>query len=167
MTSPRPFKTTAAILASLAAVVALPSLLAGCDNGCEQNRDNYLRVEFISTSGRQLRDLGIYYYKDDVLKGQTLQMKKFEDIEINLPPQDSLTRLLLECTYLDYGDTFISTDTVDITYQSTARFLDMNCGCTIDFDLDDVTTTHNLLGKVNVKSREVRTDGGINITFEY
>lgn len=166
MTLPKLFKTLAASLTAAAAVAALPALLTGCDNGCEQTRENYLHIAFSPTSGRTLRSVTLYYLKDNTWY-QSRQETAFTDIQVYLNPHDTQTTLKVECSFTDYGDSFSTTDDVQIQYTSTARFLDMNCGCTIDYDLTGVTTTHELLANAIINDAQVRPDGGINITFEY
>lgn len=165
MTSQRPSNhLRQAIAGLLLAVVALA--FAACDNGCEQTRENYPHICFISSSGRQMRSMVIYLQSNDTIPPGH-EYTKFEDITIDINPNATQTRLLIESTYTDYGDSFKERDTITLSYITEPRFLDLSCGCTVTYDLTDVTTTHNLILRVQVNEPHVFSDSGINLTFEY
>lgn len=148
--------------------VAVPAiaLLSSCDNGCEQTRESYPHISFVSTSGRQLRSVTIH-----LLSGDTILISepitKFEDIDIKINPKRNETDLIIGSEYHDYGDAFSSIDTVKLSYDVEPKFLDLSCGCSVEYTITNVTTTQNLIRRVVVNNDKVFTDSGINLTIEY
>ncbi len=167
MTSQRPSKLLKAFWAPVCLLLAAIVLtLTACDNGCEQTRENYPHICFISTSGRQMRSVVIFMQSNDTIP-PGLEYTQFDDIKIDINPNSSETRLLIESTYTDYGDSFKVRDTVTVRYMTEPRFLDLSCGCTVTYDLTDVSTTNNLIRRIAVNNPHVFTDSGINLTIEY
>lgn len=165
MTLQRLSKSHASAVVLLVAGTVLASV-SSCDNGCEQKRESYMHAEFVSTSGRTLKQLSILC-KSDSMQYEVSQINKFENIEIDLNPKDTVTSLLLTCTYSDYGDVYTVTDSVSISYETQTRFLDMACGCSITYDITQVTHTGELLSNIITREAHIHPDSGINLTFEY
>lgn len=154
------------ITSTLAAASALSLALASCDNGCEQVRENYLHTMFTSASGRTMRGMEVIvsngetgYQLDDITQ--------FDDVKLDLNPNDSLCYMLITGRYTDFGDSFQLTDTVEVRYTTQPYYLDMNCGCTIHYELQSVTTTHHLFSAVNVLDPVVVTESVSNLEFIY
>lgn len=163
MTLPRPFNLSARCLSLLA--LALP-LCTACDNGCEQTRENYLKLTFTSTSGRTLRSMSFIMLSGDKVT-ETKSIQKFTDIDFDINPNESCTRICIQSNYSDYGDSYSVRDTIDVTYTTEARFLDLSCGCTVNYEIQDVVSTHHLLGQMTINNAQVFDGSGTNITFEY
>lgn len=160
------------LIALLIGMMALCWGVASCDNGCEQKRENFLHTSFVSSSGRTLRNMEIRLAStpDDPTPddGYILtKITKFEDVELDLNPNDSVTYFIVSSTYTDFGDSFQLLDTVRIEYSTQSYFLDMNCGCTINYELLSVETTHNLFSEVEVLDPIVLTDTEMNLLFKY
>lgn len=150
----------------LIAVAMVAGGISSCDNGCEQIRENFLHASFVSATGRVMTNMEIILSNGEdgyLLTG----IKQFDDVELDLNPNDSLTYLLVNGTYNDYGDSFSLTDTIYLAYKAEPYYLDMNCGCTVIFELQSVTSTHHLFTSIEVVDPIVLTDSGINLKFEY
>lgn len=149
--------------------------VASCDNGCEQMRESFMHISFTSTTSRSLRSLNIDAHgrkeglamSDSTTLQYTLPASKFDNIELELNPSDSLVTLVLRCEYQDYGDKFLANDTVRIAYTVNGRFLDMECGCTVDYNINDVRFTRNLLEEVKISDPLIHTESGINLELIY
>lgn len=149
--------------------------VASCDNGCEQMRESYMHISFTGTTSRTLRSINIDAHgrkeglamSDSTTLQYTLPVNKFDNIELELNPNDSLVTLVLRCEYQDYGDKFLANDTVRIAYSVNGRFLDMECGCTVDYNITDVRFTKNLLEEVKITDPLVFTESGINLELIY
>lgn len=155
------------IIIALVGTAALAGAVVSCDNGCEQTRENFLHVSFVSSSGRSMKKMDIM-----AVHGETGYIfpgiSQFDDVELDLiNPNDSITYLLLQGTYTDFGDSFEVTDTVEVKYDVEPYYLDMACGCTVHYLLKSVTSTHHLFSTVRVVDPVVLTESGINIVFEY
>lgn len=155
-------------------VLALLGVIS-CDNGCEQMRESFMHISFISTTSRTLRTLEIDAHgrregmvmSDSTTLQYTFKVNKFDNIELELNPNDSLVTFVLRCDYQDYGDKFQANDTVRIAYAANGRFLDMECGCTVDYEIQNITTTHNLLEDVRITDPQIHTKSGINLELVY
>ena len=149
--------------------------VASCDNGCEQMRESFMHISFTSTTSRSLCSLNIDAHgrkeglamSDSTTLQYTLPASKFDNIELELNPNDSLVTLVLRCEYQDYGDKFLANDTVRIAYTVNGRFLDMECGCTVDYNINDVRFTRNLLEEVKISDPLIYTESGINLELIY
>ena len=150
----------------LTALTALAATVASCDNGCEQTRENYIHVSFVSSSGRDLKKMEIIASTGE--EGYMLEgINKFDDVELHLCPSDSLTYLLITATYTDFGDSFQESDTVLVRYTAQPYYLDLNCGCTVNYEITSVLSTHHLFKNVDIVDPIVLTESGINLNFDY
>lgn len=149
--------------------------VASCDNGCEQMRESFMHISFTATTSRSLRSVNIDAHgrkegmamSDSTTLQYTLPVSKFDNIELELNPNDSIVTLVLRSEYQDYGDKFQANDTVRIAYTVNGRFLDMECGCTVDYNITDVRFTKNLLEEVKISDPLVFTESGINLELIY
>jgi len=161
----------------LAVILVMTACMAlcftGCDNGCEQTRETYLHITFTPTRGYKLRSIkglctsGTHEYE---LK----TISSFDEVEFELDPSDSVITLTLECTYEDYGDLFMTKETVVVNYISQTTFLDLSCGCTMFYNITDAyieehqdTTEMKLFRHAIITDEEIRTESGTNINIEY
>lgn len=149
--------------------------VASCDNGCEQMRESFMHISFTATTSRSLRSVNIDAHgrkegmamSDSTTLQYTLPVSKFDNIELELNPNDSIVTLVLRSEYQDYGDKFQANDTVRIAYTVNGRFLDMECGCTVDYNITDVRFTKNLLEEVKISDPLVFTESGVNLELIY
>ncbi len=147
-------------------VIGIQALLCSCDNGCEQVREAYMNTTFTSTSGRTMRSITLYCISDTL--GYSTSITSFTDVELKLNPKSTTSTLILDCSYSDYGDSYTSSDTVTINYTLDSKFLDMECGCTVLFHINEVTSTRNLISNYIINEANVVADGNVtNLIFEY
>ncbi len=149
--------------------------VASCDNGCEQMRESFMHISLTGTTSRSIRSLNIDAHgrkkgmamSDSTTLQYTLPVSKFDNIELELNPNDSLVTFVLRSEYQDYGDKFQANDTVRIVYSVNGRFLDMDCGCTVDYEIKEVSCTRNLLEEARITDPKIFTESGINLEFTY
>lgn len=153
------------LIPALTGAATLACVLTACDNGCEQKREALLHAEFTSSSGRTLRAMEVIAISGEA--GYQMGVNKFDDVEFDLNPNDSLTCFMITSTYTDFGDSFVMTDTVEVAYQVQPYYLDMACGCTVRYQLASVRSTRNFFNDVRVLEPLVLTESGINMVFEY
>lgn len=170
MTLQKPFDASAHAQRRLfilpAAAIVISALFTACDNGCEQVREAYMSTSFTSTSGRTMRSISLLCLSDTL--GYTSTLWQFTAIDLQLNPKSNHTTLILDCSYSDYGDLYTTSDTALILYTVEPHFLDMECGCTVRFHIDDVRTTSHLISNVIVSDPDVVADGSsTNLIFEY
>ncbi len=170
MTSLKPSDTSSRphskALRLLLVACCIQALLCACDNGCEQVREAYMTTTFTSTSGRSLRSISLICLSDTL--GYAATITQFADIDLQLNPKGKHTTMILDCSYSDYGDLYTSSDTVEIDYTVEPRFLDMECGCTVLFHIDDVRSTRHLFSNLIINDENVVADGkSTNLIFEY
>ena len=163
------------ILILLAVVASLLLGAVSCENGCEQMRESFMHITFTGSTSRSLKGVSIDAYgrkpqepADEMqLQYSTTKFTKYSDIELELNPNDSIVAFLLHFDYQDYGDNFQANDTVLILYQPNGRFLDMECGCTVDYEIKEIVTTHNLLEDIQITDPVIHTESGINLELIY
>lgn len=163
------------ILILLAVVASLLLGAVSCENGCEQMRESFMHITFTGSTSRSLKGVSIDAYgrkpqeaTDKMqLQYSTTKFTKYSDIELELNPNDSIVAFLLHFDYQDYGDNFQANDTVLILYQPNGRFLDMECGCTVDYEIKEIVTTHNLLENIQITDPVIHTESGINLELIY
>ena len=113
-----------------------------------------------------MRSIGLICFSDTL--GYKVTLSQFTDVELQLNPKGNHTTMILDCSYSDYGDLYTTSDTVDISYTVDPRFLDMECGCTVLFHIDDVQFTRNLISNLIINDNNVVADGdATNLIFEY
>ena len=92
--------------------------LTSCDNGCEQMRESFMHVRFVSTTSRSMlgvsidahgRREGVAISDSTTLQYMTTKLTKYDNIELELNPNDSLVTFVLHSDYTDYGDRFSTT----------------------------------------------------------
>ncbi len=167
MTLRKLYNIKGARLASLLlGALGIQVLFCTCDNGCEQVREAYMTTTFTSTSGRTMRSITLYCLSDTL--GYQMTLSSFSDIELELNPKATTTTMILDCSYSDYGDYYTTSDTVTIDYSVEPKFLDMECGCTVVFRINEVNTTRNLIDNFIINEANVIADGSsTNLIFEY
>lgn len=154
------------IVPLIAALAFIGWGITSCDNGCEQTRENFMHVSFSSSTGRVLRGMEVIVSTGE--RGYMLTgINQFDDVEFDLCPDDSICYMLIDGQYTDFGDSFQLTDTVEICYTTQPYYLDMACGCTMNYEIQSVRSTHHLFHTVNVVDPVVLTESGINLAFEY
>ena len=150
----------------LLGVCCILALLCSCDNGCEQKREAYMTTTFTSTSGRDLRSINLLCLSDTL--GYAATITSFTDIDLQLNPKSTQTIMIMDCSYSDYGDLYTTSDTVFIDYTVEPKFLDLECGCTVLFHINDVHSTRNLISNIIINDENVIADGeATNLIFEY
>ena len=163
------------ILILLAVVASILLGAVSCENGCEQMRESFMHITFTGSTSRSLKGVSIDAYgrktneaTDELaLQYSTAKVTKYENIELELNPNDSIVAFLLHFDYQDYGDNFQANDTVLIFYHANGRFLDMECGCTVDYEIKEVTSTKNLLEDIQITDPIIHTESGINLELIY
>lgn len=160
----------------LTSIVLIMLGAASCDNGCEQMRESFMHIKFTGTTSRTLRNVdidahgrheGLALSDSTTLQYSIIKINKFEDIELELNPNDSLVFFVLHSDFQEYGDKFTTNDTVRIAYKANGRFLDMECGCTVDYEIRHILHTHNLLQEIKINEPQIHTESGINLELIY
>ncbi|GEM_PF-1729672 len=162
------------LIAFFALALILTSVIS-CDNGCEQVRESFLHASFTSNSSRSLKSLEINAHgqKEGVAMSNsttlryTFNITSFNDVELELNPNGSQVTFVIVSEYQDYGDKFQANDTVRISYVANGRFLDMDCGCTVDYEIKEVTSTHNFFSEVRTSIPQITTETAIHLEFFY
>lgn len=147
----------------MCAVVALPS----CgNNGCEEDRETFLSVQ-LRTSGHlnliSVKAWGIGHQSDSLM----MQVSRPTDLEFILQPDKDFCELRLETIVDDNGDQFQYTDTLRVSYKPQPYFLDMECGCSMFFTLNDASVTNHLFREVTMRDKEITNHAKTNLVLQY
>lgn len=163
---------------SALALAALSLLcLASCNNGCEQTREAYCVLQVVPNSESHLAGVTVStLVPADTLnaKGETVwnehqfaALSTTGQFEVILNPNDTVTTLNLDIRYKSYDETFQAKDTVRVYYTVQPHYLDIECGCTLHFDLQRVETTHHLLQSVRITQPLVTNESALNIEANF
>lgn len=147
--------------------LAIMLMLTSCgNNGCEETRETYLLTQ-VKPTGRisivSLNAWGLGHQTDSLM----LSVGRPTELEFILRPDTTETRIRIEMTVNDNGDMFKYDDTLTIAYDPVPYFLNMECGCSMFFTLQDVSVTNHLLRTVKIKNKEITNEEQINIVLEY
>lgn len=141
--------------------------LSSCgNNGCEETRESYLYIELKPVTGRSISTLYTYAITD-VNDSLMATSSKPSNIELILQPDTTSTRYLLQMVVNDNGDLFQYTDTLTVQYDSFTHFIDMECGCSVYFDIKDAEVTTNTLRNVTIKHNQITNEENLNLVIEY
>ncbi len=89
------------------------------------------------------------------------------EMEFILKPDTICTQIRLECTIDDSGDLEQCNDTLTLIYESYPYFLDMECGCSVFFDIQEATITHNVFKSIKLKNSHINNEEKVNIELAY
>lgn len=146
------------------------------NNGCEQTRESFCLAEMTSLSGAKIDRLYVYGIGQgkgeidsdgNITDGVMLNTTNPTSIEIILNPDSTITDIRLEMNITLDGDHFQYDDTIHFVYEPNPYFLDMECGCSMYFTLEDVTFTNHFLRNINIKNKEITNEENLNIVIEY
>lgn len=161
----------------IAAAVIFSAFISSCSNGCEEIRESYCFAELVSTSGAKINNLyayGIGQGKGDPIdtlgtKGdaEMLNASNPTSLEFKLNPDSTKTDIRLKMNITLDGDSFQYEDTIHFEYGSYPHLIDMDCGCTVYFDLKNVTYTKHFLREVTIIKNEITNEESLNIHIEY
>lgn len=149
------------------ALLASSWLLASCgNNGCEETRESYLCVNLKATGRIELKALNVWALTDD---GDSLKIKVKTptDLELNLKPDTTVTRFRLQCIFDDLGDDYQTNDTLIVRYTSFPYYLNMECGCSMFYAIEEVSITDHLFKNLTLESNEISNEEKTNIILKY
>lgn len=162
-------------------LITLPVLIgfivSSCgNNGCEEIRESFCLAELSSTSGAKIDQLYAYGIgrgggeKDSA--GVATDSIMFEEnnpksLEFILNPNSATTDIRLQMNITLDGDKYQYCDTIHFLYEPHPFFLNMDCGCSMYFSLQEVTCTNNFLRGVTIKRNEITNEENTNLTIEY
>ena len=152
-------------------------LVSSCgNNGCEEIRESFCLADLLSTSGAKINQLYAYGIgqgggeKDENGNPTDKEMLKENNpksLEFILNPDSTITDIRLQMNITLDGDQFQFADTIHFKYDSQPYFLDMECGCSMYFTLEEVTHTNNFLRSITIKRKEITNEENINLIIEY
>lgn len=162
---------------SILIVFASIVVFCGCgNNGCEEIRESFCLADLSSLSGATINKMVVFGIgqgggaKDTTGIAQDKEMintSRPKNLEFILNPDSTVTdiRLLMNITL--NGDQFQYEDTIHFVYEPHPYFLDMECGCSMYFSLEDVSSTNNFIRSIIIKNKEITNEESLNIIIEY
>lgn len=88
-------------------------------------------------------------------------------LEFILNPDSTVTDIRLQMNITLDGDHFQYDDTIHFVYDPHPYFLDMECGCSMYFTIEDVTHTNHFVRNITIKNNEITNEENLNIVIEY
>ena len=176
----RLYKHTAGRKVVCLCLSALTGLLCSCgNNGCEETRESYLLVQLKSTHGLTLNSLTAWGLTDNGDSLAISQTGSPTEIELTLQPDSTYTQILLQCIASELGERSQYDSKLHIWYKGEPYFLDMECGCTMHYQIDSArieTLKRNttielgndtLFHACTIKNKNITNEENINIILEY
>ncbi len=171
-------------------------MLGSCgNNGCEETRETYLYTQLTATGRISLTSLyawGIgqqsqvsYVYdtvrvqRDDASVYDSIVQREVRvdslmlsasspsSLEFILRPDTNFTQIRLQCTISDNGDAYQYDDTLSVWYEAYPYFIDMECGCSVFFDIRQVEVTNHLFRDVILKQSTISNEESVNVILRY
>lgn len=140
-------------------------LLACSTNGCEETRETFCYAALQSTSKQTLSHVSVYV--GDSLAQEVGKPSAFEFI---LQPDTTCTTIRLEMTVNEdgkAGEPRQVCDTMEIHYEAYPYFINMECGCSVFFTLNEVKATHHFLQDITLLNKDISNEEDVNIRIEY
>ena len=147
-------------------------LFSSCaGNGCEENREAYCGAEFRGVSGATLSRMSVWGI------GQGLASEKSDSlmysgapsthIEWMLNPDTTSTRLRILFTGVVDREQVQVVDTLTFSYKAEPYFLNMECGCSVFYQLEELSSTNHFIYDARIVRREITNEENIHILIEY
>lgn len=150
----------------LLAIICICGLTSCGNNGCEETRQSYLTLSLKATGRINLSKIAILAIGE---KGDSLMYSasKPTDISLALRPDTTFTQFQVITLIEDNGDDEQYIDTVSISYSTTPHFIDMECGCSVFFDIKEALVTKHLFKSVNIKNKSITNDENVHLILSY
>lgn len=142
-------------------------ILSSCgNNGCEETRESYLYATLKATGRFNIRSINAWALTED---GDSLKLSVSTPnaLEFNLKPDTTFTAFRLQCIYDDLGDAYQIDDTLTVHYESYPYYLNMECGCSMFYVINDINVTNHMFKSLSVESNEITNNEKINIILKY
>jgi hypothetical protein len=157
------------LIATLSATTA--SALTSCgSNGCEETRETYCTVQLKSTTQTTLQSVSVWAISDRFAEGDSLMISGESaptELSLILNPDTTETRLRIQFNGRADNESVQLTDTLTLRYEPYAHFIDMECGCSVYFDLKEAETTYNFIQDIYLRQTTITNDPTVNILIEY
>lgn len=154
-------------LFKLGLTLALGLTLTSCgNNGCEKTRESIMKATFKATGKINMVSINAWALTAEGDSLMTLANAPTE-MEFILKPDTTFTQIRLACTINEDDDLFQFDDTLMIKYEYYPYFLDMECGCSIYFNIQEATITNNVFKSIKLKNNEITNEEKVNIELTY
>ena len=147
--------------------LALGLTLTSCgNNGCEKIRESYLEASFKATGRVSLSSV---YAWALTAEGDSLMTTATSptEMEFILKPDTSVTQIRLASTITEDDEQYQYNDTLTLVYEYYPYFLDMECGCSVFFEIKEATITNAVFKSIEIKNKEITNDETVNLVLTY
>lgn len=174
----------------------LLTLVSCGSNGCEETRQAYCIVEMKATGSARITQLYVWGIgqmgqhvvhtdsvftvdpetgrRDTTLVSASTAVDSLmyattspDQLELLLRPDTTETRLLFLATVRQEDETKQLSDTLTLLYDASPYFLDMECGCSIRYQLHGLSSTHHLIRDARITNDIITNTEHVNIRIEY
>lgn len=137
--------------------------LVGCGEGsCDDNGSAVPLAWFYESGTTSRTAVGNLTVNAIGAPGDTILIKNSTTNELHLPLRVSTERTLWRLTFMTTDSIFVS-DTITFAYRPIEYFANVECGAMYYFDLQQVTTTHNIIDSVRVVKPRVTNVEQVNL----
>ena len=137
--------------------------LVGCGEGSCDDNGSAVPLAWFYESGTTSRAAASNLTVNAIgAPGDTILIKNSTTNELHLPLRVSTERTLWRLTFMTTDSIFVS-DTITFAYRPIEYFANVECGAMYYFDLQQVTTTHNIIDSVRVVNPRVTNVEQVNL----
>jgi len=139
------------------------SLVSCGSDGCSETRETFCYAVVESKIGTVGSNM--YVWNNDTLIASASNPSSFECI---LNPSSDQTTLHIQLTIADTDSTAVQLDdTLLLRYEAVPYLLNMECGCSVYFNLHEVKTTHHFIKEITLLNKEITNEEDVNLRIEY
>lgn len=182
------------IFACLITGYLISSVLSCGSNGCEESRESFCSVEMKATSNARITQLyvwGVGQGGQTTLSSETIRVNVdgemrdsivFDTIQVDslmvsltsspslsfiLNPDTTVTTLRMQVTMVKDQVEQQVEDTITLTYEPYPYLINMECGCSVFFDLHDLSTSNHFIQDATIKNNVITNEETTHIIITY
>jgi hypothetical protein len=144
--------------------------ITACSNGCEETRESYCTAQLKATTQTTLQSVSVWALSDRFTDGDSLMISGESsptELSLILDPDTTATQLRIQFNGRADNEAIQLVDTLTLRYEPYTHFIDMECGCTVYFDLQEVTSTYNFIQDIYLKQTTITNEVAVNVLIEY
>ncbi|MDO4497357.1 MAG: DUF6452 family protein [Bacteroidales bacterium] len=147
---------------SLSSLMLLGAYSCG-NNGCDETRETIFYADLRSSyKNRQINSMTVWYR--DTLHTTYSNPTSFELV---LPPDSGHYEVRIDMTVKDDSLNYQVSDTLGFRYESFPYLINMECGCTVFFSINEVTSTEHFLKDITLINKDITNEEDVNLRIVY
>jgi len=156
------------IFLTAASLMLAANFACGSDDGCEGNQSSLPLAGFYSSQSKSQITIDSLTIYGIGMPGDTTIVDTATVSQTYLPLNiaDNVSRFVFRYDQSALA-AFRLSDTITVSYKSSPYFHSEDCGAMLVYDIDDYTTTHNLIDSVIIPTRHIDNTDRENIQIYF